>query len=158
PKSSVLDTDQLAWALAIFLKFDKNLHADLAKQDLVKQAFQSLFSTQTNVGTWPHYKPLFHYRDAGNAYCYAFETFAVLLQCALEEREEAKVMRTLLRPFDKNLLDLWRYAISTRIPSPDNHMVSFWSSGHRVNNPGKAESWATASVFSYAQSLRRLIG
>src|SRR5205807_1719864 len=51
PKSSVLDSDQLAWALAIFLRFGKNFHADLAKQDLIKQAFKCLFSTQTDVGT-----------------------------------------------------------------------------------------------------------
>jgi hypothetical protein len=171
PKSSVLDTDQLAWTLAIFLRFDGNFHSDLAKQDLIKQAFKCLFSTQNDVGTWAHYKPLFHYRDAGNAYCYVFETFAVLLQCALQERPEAEVIRALLKPYCKNLVDLWQYAVSTQIPilpddkvvtsqtavAPDDKTVG-WSSGHRINNPGEAESWATASVFSYAQALRRLIG
>jgi len=158
PKSSVLDTDQLAWALAIFLRFGANFHSDLAKQDLIKQAFKCLFSTQTNVGTWPHYKPLFHYRDAGNAYCYVFETFAVLLQCALQERAEAEVTRKLLEPYCKNLMDLWRYAVSTQIPLSAEGKIVGWSSGHRISNPGNAESWATASVFSYAQALRRLIG
>jgi hypothetical protein len=159
PKSSVLDTDQLAWSLAIFLRFDSNFHSDLAKQDLIRQAFRCLFSTQNNVGTWPHYKPLFHYRDAGNAYCYVFETFAVLLHhCALKRRAEAEVIRGLLRPYGAKLLDLWRYAVSTQIPLGSNGKVIGWSSGHRINNPGKAESWATASVFSYAQALRRVIG
>lgn len=158
PKSSVLDTDQLAWTLAIFLRFDGNFHSDLAKQDLIKQAFRCLFSTQNSVGTWPHYKPLFHYRDTGNAYCYVFETFAVLLQCALKERPETEVIHALLKPYCKNLVDLWGYAVSTQIPiTPDGKVVG-WSSGHRINNPGEAESWATASVFSYAQALRRLIG
>lgn len=159
PRSSVLDTDQLAWSLAIFLRFDANFHSDLAKQDLIKQAFQSLFSTQNAVGTWPHYKPLFHYRDAGNAYCYVFETFATLLHhCVLKGRAESKVIRELLKPYDKKLLDLWRYAVSTQIPSAVSSSVLGWSSGHRINNPGAAESWATASVFSYAQALRRLMG
>jgi ATPase family associated with various cellular activities (AAA) len=158
PKSSVLDTDQLAWTLAIFLRFDGNFHSDLAKQDLIKQAFKCLFSTQNNVGTWPHYKPLFHYRDAGNAYCYVFETFAVLLQCALKERAEMEVIHSLLKPYCKNLVDLWGYAVSTQIPlEPDGQIIG-WSSGHRINDPGAAESWATASVFSYAQALRKLIG
>jgi nicotinamide riboside kinase len=171
PKSSVLDTDQLAWTLAIFLRFDGNFHSDLAKQDLIKQGLKSLFSTQNDVGTWPHYKPLFHYRDAGNAYCYVFETFAVLLDSALNKRPEAEVIRTLLKPYCKNLMDLWGYADSTKIPlnpkadgkspsvkhPPDDKIVG-WSSGHRISNPGKAESWATASVFSYAQALRRLVG
>ena len=158
PKSSVLDTDQLAWTLAIFLRFDGNFHSDLAKQDLIKQALKSLFSTQNNVGTWPHYKPLFHYRDAGNAYCYVFETFAVLLQCALRERPETEVIHALLKPYCQNLVELWDYAVSTQIPLQSDGKIIGWSSGHRINNPGESESWATASVFSYAQALRRLIG
>jgi hypothetical protein len=161
PKSSVLDTDQLGWALATFLSFEKEFNANLAKQDLIKQAFKCLFSTQNDVGTWSHYKPLFHYRDAGNAYCYVFETFAVLLQCALQDpvnRPESEVVQTLLKPYCGRLMDLWRYAVSTQIPLSSDEKVVGWSSGHRISNPETAESWATASVFSYAQSLRRLIG
>jgi hypothetical protein len=158
PRSSVLDTDQLAWSLAIFLRFDRNFHSDLAKQDFIKQALKCLFSTQNDVGTWPHYKPLFHYRDAGNAYCYIFETLAVLLQCALRERAETEVIQALFKPYCKNLMDLWRYADSTKIPLPADDKVFGWSSGHRISNPGKAESWATASVFQYTQALRRLVG
>ena len=158
PKSSVLDTDQLAWSLAIFLRFDQNFHSDLAKQDLIKQALKCLFSTQNDVGTWAHYRPLFHYRDAGNGYCYVFETFAVLLQCALRERAETEVIQSLLKPYCEKLMQLWRYADSTKIPLPIQDKVYGWSSGHRINNPGEAESWATASVFQYAQALRRLVG
>jgi ATPase family associated with various cellular activities (AAA) len=158
PKSSVLDTDQLAWSLAIFLRFDRNFHSDLAKQDFIKQAVRCAFSTQNDVGTWPHYKPLFHYRDAGNAYCYVFETFAVLLQCALRQRPETKVIQDLFKPYSKHLMDLWRYAETTKIPALTDEKVFGWSSGHRISNPGEAESWATASVFSYAQTLRRLVG
>lgn len=158
PKSSVLDTDQLAWSLAIFLRFDQNFHSDLAKQDLIKQALKCLFSTQNDVGTWPHYKPLFHYRDAGNGYCYVFETFAVLLQCALRERAETEVIQALLKPYCEKLMHLWQYADSTKIPLPINEEVYGWSSGHRINNPGEAGSWATASVFQYVQALRRLVG
>jgi hypothetical protein len=158
PKSSVLDTDQLAWSLAIFLRFDQNFHSDLAKQDLIKQALKCLFSTQNDVGTWSHYRPLFHYRDAGNGYCYVFETFAVLLQCALMERAETEVIQALFRPYCEKLMHLWRYADSTKIPLPPSDKVLGWSSGHRISNPGEAESWATASVFQYAQALRRLVG
>jgi hypothetical protein len=158
PKSSVLDTDQLAWSLAIFLRFDQDFHSDLAKQDLIKQGLKCLFSTQNDVGTWPHYKPLFHYRDAGNGYCYVFETFAVLLQCALRERPETEVVQALLKPYCERLMQLWRYADSTKILLPIGNRVYGWSSGHRISNPGNAESWATASVFQYAQALRRLVG
>jgi len=155
PQSSMLDSDQLAWSLAIFLSFDKTLTMNLENRDFLKQAFKCLFSTQTD-GTWRHYKPLFHYKKAGNAYCYVFETFAVLLQCALQEKAEAEMVRELLKPHGKNLMDLWRYADSTRIPLPGDKGIG-WCSGHRTNVT-EPESWATASVFSYAQSLRRLIG
>jgi hypothetical protein len=156
PPSSVLDSDQLAWSLAIFLRFDESFHSNLDTQDFVKQAFKCLFSTQiVDVGTWRHYKPLFHYQEAGNAYCYVFETFAVLLQCALREGPDAEIVRWLLKPYCENLLDLWRYADATQIPLGGK--VIGWCSGHRTNVTSP-ESWATASVFSYTQALRRLIG
>src|SRR5437899_10943799 len=57
---------------------------------------------------------------------------------------------------------LWAYAITTQIPLSGNNKGSKgkktgWSSGHRIDHL-QAESWATASVFSYAQALRRLVG
>jgi hypothetical protein len=156
PPSSMLDSDQLAWSLAVFLRFDGDLNVNLENRDFIKQAFKCLFSTQTD-GTWRHYKPLFHYLEAGNAYCYVFETFAALLQCALQERAEAEMVRDLLKPYCKNLMDLWRYADSTKIPLSLGSKEVGWCSGHRTNVT-EPESWATASVFSYAQALRRLIG
>jgi len=157
PPSSVLDTDQLGWSLSIFLRFDKGFHANLEKQDFIKQSFKCLFSTQTEVGTWRHYKPLFHYEEAGNAYCYVFETFAALLGCALIDRPESEIVRELLKPYFKNLMDLWRYATSTQVPLAPGGKVFGWCSSHRTNVTSP-ESWATASVFSYTQSLRRLTG
>lgn len=156
PPSSVLDSDQLAWSLAIFLHFDTTLNMDLEHRDLIKQALTCLFSTQAD-GTWRHYKPLFHYKRAGNAYCYVFETFAALLECALQERPEAEMIRDLLKPHCSKLMDLWRYADSTKIPLSRDGTKIGWCSGHRTNVT-EPESWATASVFSYAQFLRRLIG
>jgi hypothetical protein len=167
PQSSALDSDQLAWALAIFLRFDESLTVDLENRDLIKQALKCLFSTQTD-GTWRHYKPLFHYKKAGNAYCYVFETFAVLLQGALQISDKAEMIRELFKPYFKNLMDLWRYADSTKIDlrqyydsktmSPLSARKEYgWCSGHRTNVT-QPESWASASVFSYAQALRRLIG
>lgn len=156
PLSSVLDSDQLAWSLAIFLRFDSSFKVNLENRDFVRQALKCLFSTQTD-GTWRHYKPLFHYKEAGNAYCYVFETFVVLLQCALRETAEAEMVRELLRPYAKNLMDLWRYADSTKMPLEAGSQEVGWCSGHRTNVTDP-ESWATASVFSYAQALRRLIG
>jgi SpoVK/Ycf46/Vps4 family AAA+-type ATPase len=59
-------------------------------------------------------------------------------------------------------MKLWNYALTTQIPLPadttrGNRKKIGWSSGHRIDHL-YAESWATASVFSYAQALRRLLG
>jgi hypothetical protein len=160
PLSSVLDSDQLAWSLAIFLRFDEELTVNLEHRDFIKQALACLFKTQTD-GTWRHYKPLFHYDKVGNAYCYVFETFAALLGTALQQKPQATMIRELLLPHGKQLMDLWRYADSTKTPlnpkNKDERAEIGWSSGHRINSK-EPESWATASVFSYTQALRRLIG
>ena len=166
PQSSILDSDQLAWSLGIFLLFDQTLTVNLENRDLIKQALKGLFSTQTD-GTWRHYKPLFHYLDVGNAYCYVFETFAALLRSALHTGDKVQMIRELLKPYCKNLIELWRYAESTKIDlgpyiaakkdaSSTGNEIG-WCSGHRTNVT-EPESWATASVFSYAQALRRLVG
>jgi hypothetical protein len=54
-------------------------------------------------------------------------------------------------------MGLWRYANSTQIRLDSGNKVIGWCSSHRTNVTSP-ESWATASVFSYAQSLRRLTG
>jgi len=153
--SSDLDSDQLVWSLAIVCGSVKNFQASLKEQDFIRQAFNSLFSTQTKVGSWRHYAPLFHYRKTGNAYCYVFESFAVLLEAALHSR--AEFIRGVLRDHFERLLNLLQYARSTYAQIDESGKLLAWSSGHRINNPAP-ESWATASVFSYGQALRRLVG
>lgn len=158
-KSSKLDSDQLAWSLAILTREPNDYQSDLVLQDIIRQSLKCLFSTQEPVGTWRHYAPLFHYPNAGNAYCYVFETFSILLEQAL--RPEAGFLRTVLREHAKSLIALWQYADSTKAKLPEGPGVvtgkSYgWTSGHRIRPD--IESWATASVFAYAQTLRRLIG
>jgi predicted ATPase len=157
--SSKLDSDQLAWSLAILTREPKDYQSDLALQDVIRRSFGYLFDTQEPVGTWRHYAPLFHYPNAGNAYCYVFETFVVLVEQAL--RPEAEFLRTVLREHAEGLLKLWRFAASTKAKlKTDPRVVAGesygWSSGHRIRP--EIESWATASVFAYSQMLRRLIG
>jgi len=162
--SPTLDSDQLAWSLAIFIRFGEDFESNLADQDFIRQGLSALFSKQTKAGIWAHGRPLFHYKYSGNAYCYIYETFTVLLKSVLHREKEGKFLRSSLRPYYDNLKRLWNYALETQIPlEHDNEKLSAgirligWSSGHRVEDR-RAESWATASVFSYAQALRRLIG
>lgn len=155
--SPTLDSDQLAWSLAILTRFGEDFQADLPKQDFLRHAFKCLFEQQNASGIWRRGAPLFHYKTSGNAYCYVFETFAVLLQSALTGRPESLFLRKVLSSYAGRLVRLWRYATLTRTPMVDAGKSWGWSSGHRVILK-KSESWATASVFSYAQSLRRLMG
>lgn len=152
-----LDSDQLAWSLTILGRFGIGLQANLAQQDFIKHALKCLFAQQNAAGIWRTGAPLFHYPSSGNAYCYVYETFAVLLKSALTDQPEGLFLRQAMLPYGRNLLKLWDYATSTQIPLSEDGKTLGWSSGHRVNHR-EPESWATASVFAFAQSLRRLIG
>ena len=100
--SSKLDSDQLAWCLAIALRFPEHTQPSLSEQDILRQAFKCLFQTQTPVGNWRHYEPLFHYEKSGNAYCYVFESFAEILRWALKPR--AQFARSSLKAHCQGLL------------------------------------------------------
>ena len=156
-RSSMLDSDQLGWALTIILRSPEIVQSTLSEQDLTRHALKCLFETQTEVGSWRHYGPLFHYEKSGNAYCYVFETFAELLRCGLHPR--AEFIRTTLKTHFDGLIKLWQYARSTQVPLDQSLKPKAigWSSGHRTGKRDP-ESWATASVFLYAQYLRRLVG
>jgi hypothetical protein len=152
--SSILDSDQLGWSLATLLKFGGTFPADLGEQDLLREALKQLFKTQLSIGTWRHYRSLFHYEAAGNAYCYVYETFAVLLGIAIDGLPTRQVFRDTLRQYVQNLTRLWQHAKSTRLPleanEGDEPSLIGWCSGHRLNQT-MAESWATASVFHLAK-------
>lgn len=155
--SPAADSDQLAWGLAILMQFDKSLHASLGAQDFVQYGLRSLFAAQTPIGIWRSGAPLFHYPTSGNAHCYVFETFSELLKAALIDRAQGNFLRRALRPYCGSLLHLWKYAVATAVPLERAERQFAWTSGHRVNHK-EPEGWATASVFAYSQSLRRLVG
>lgn len=154
--SSALDTDQLAWAIAIVTRPEI---ADaspftLRYRDLLNQAIETFFAAQDSAWTWHHHEPLFHYRKSGNAYCYVFETLAAFLRNAV--RPQASTLRALLRPHAPRLLRLLDYVQATQISLGPAGAIG-WASGHRTNVP-YAEGWATAAIFSCMQRLRRLVG
>ena len=157
--SSTLDSDQLAWALAILLKFESHgFPGNLEDQDLLRESLVQLFRTQLQIGTWRHYRSLFHYKKVGNAYCYVYETFSILLGISLEAPPARKFFRDSLRSHIEGLTALWRYADATQqeLRSTGTPVIG-WSSGHRLHK-NEIESWATASVFAFAQGFRRLLG
>jgi hypothetical protein len=156
-KSAERDTDQLLYALVIATRFSAPSvysQSTLRYRDVVKKSLEIFFREQDPTGTWVHHEPLFHYREAGNAYCYIFESLTPLLKNAL--RADAAWLRALLRPYAPQLFQLLAYAEATKVPLGNGRAVG-WSSGHRTNMPF-AESWATAAVFGCMQAMRQLVG
>jgi hypothetical protein len=139
-KSTLLDSDQLSWAITIHLAFQDSLAANLADQDLVRHALKELFSTQTDSGTWRHYRPLFHYEKAGNAYCYNFETFATMLNVALKRYEHSPFYLNIFRDHFANLKKLFEYADRTRQPARPNSYFE-WNVSVRANHLFQESIW-----------------
>ncbi|MGA9623301.1 MAG: ATP-binding protein [Bryobacteraceae bacterium] len=154
--SAALDSDQLTWALTTFMRFEVDLSSNLRAQDLVRKAFEALGKTQQPVGVWRHYRPLFVYKNVGNAYCYVYESFTCLLKALLKKFEQEEFLEDLVRGFIGRLRDLRKYAETTQVRDNASGTTA-WCSGHRPANPDP-EGWATASVFSFLQAYRRLLG
>lgn len=157
-----LDAQQLAWAL--LADYEGRLHdatedpqqpvAASERRELYEAALEAFFREQNPSGGWPLYEPLFHYPQAGNAYCYPFETLAELLRPALR-RHDGRLLRDLLQPHLTRLIAAKGFAERTAVELPGGGIG--WSSGHHPHRR-QPEAWATALVFSYLQNLRRLVG
>jgi ATPase family associated with various cellular activities (AAA) len=160
-KKRRFDAQQLAWALSIDILCgpedgDQPTTTDHQHTELYAAALEAFFDEQED-GHWKLYEPLFHYRKAGNAYCYMFETLAELLSLAIRPEQRSRVVRDMLRPYASNLVAAWHYARSTALDLDGDEAAKGWCSGHHPHRT-KPEAWATASVFSYLQHLRCLIG
>ena len=152
------DAHQLAWALSADVlcrddEGDRPTTADRQHVELYDAALAAFFSEQKD-GRWRLYEPLFHYLKAGNAYCYTYETLAELLRLSLQ-KDGGRVLRDHLRGYATNLIAAWHYARDTALDLESGGLG--WCSGHHPHRT-RPEAWATASVFSYLQNLRCLIG
>ncbi|MGD1154350.1 MAG: ATP-binding protein [Terriglobia bacterium] len=156
-ESATLDSDQLTWALTTFIEFEGDLSSNLRAQTLIRKGFEALGSTQQNIGSWRHYAPLFVYSDVGNAYCYVYESFTYLLKAVLGKLEKEEFLQDVMRGFVDRLQKLREYAEMTQVRLGEEPDAVGWSSGHRPAE-SEPEGWATATVFSFLQAYRRLLG
>ena len=157
-KAKTVDAHQLAWALSTDVlcrmgESDRPTTADHQHLEIYQAALKAFFSEQQD-GHWPLYQPLFHYSQAGNAYCYTYETLAELLSLALDD-EGGRILRDQLQGFSEELLEAWHYARRTALKLASGGMG--WCSGHHPHRT-EPEAWATAAVFAYLQNLRCLVG
>lgn len=146
-ESKTQDVYTLAYGTILFSSLSDPAKVTPEEKRIQDTAIQQLFKHQLPDGSWPRSRPLFHYPQAGNAYCYEYEMLAQLLQTsALAE----------------NLLghmDALKTAALALKPSafPLNSSLDLgWASGHHPQLQGP-ESWPTASVFHFAYALERLV-
>lgn len=153
------DPQQLAWAICGVLAARTTPLNERAEgtAELISAGLRAFFEQQLDDGTWERGRALFHYPEAGNAYCYVFETLAELLAVALDAHHAvAPELREALRPYLGRLLAAKDHLVRTaRDLGPAG--LRGWSSNHHPHRPAP-ESWATATAFRFLQLLRRLVG
>jgi hypothetical protein len=154
--SPLADPQQLAWSICGVARFrDQAVVERVPPTTSLLEAGLDAFFSQQRDGIWSRGEPLFHYREAGNAYCYVFETLAELIELAVDGSVRASVLRRMLQPYAPKLLESFRYLMATKRPLPNGH--AGWCSGHHPHRTSP-ESWATACVFRFLQGARQLFG
>lgn len=113
---------------------------------LAHSALDLLFKKQLPDGSWPLGRPLFHYPEAGNAYCFEYEMLVQLLSTS-------SLQALLLEYLDQ--LGKAAYALETRAFRFQLGQLA-WASGHHPQSKGP-ESWSTASVFHFLYALDRVV-
>jgi hypothetical protein len=80
------DLFEIAYSIVLLkaLEAERGPEGDIViERDIVRYAVDAFFSGQLEDGTWPRSKPLFHYPEVGNAYCFEYE---LLVQMLAERR------------------------------------------------------------------------
>jgi hypothetical protein len=153
------DPQQLAWAICGLVVADIRPLADRPTpvRELVAAAISVFFARQDDSGTWVQGEPLFHYPTAGNAYSYTFESVGELVNLSLDRTESAVELRRLLLPHSVKLRHTVQNALTTQRRLDGSSRLVGWCSEHHPHRRSP-ESWATASVLRFLQSMRRLVG
>jgi len=158
--SRLADPQQLVWSVCAQFRFattDDVMVKTTVEYAQLTASLAAFFEQQEGDGSWSIGQPLFHYPHAGNAYCYIFETLAELLSLAVKPSRRAAVLRAELKPYGDQLRRLFALAENTSQALDTVGEAQGWSSGHNARRV-HPEAWATASVFRFAQALRRIVG
>jgi len=145
-KSKTADSFALAYLLMLVAAVTRSSKTDPEQTSIQRAALKTFFDCQLDDGTWPLSRPLFHYRNFGNAHCYEYEMLTQLLQ-------QDELRDSLLEYLPR--LASAAESVSKTVYRVENG-VRAWTSGHhpQLENP---ESWATASVYHFVYSLDRLL-
>jgi hypothetical protein len=141
------DVFSLAYAAIILSPVSPSDRLTPEETRVLRTAIDSLFDAQNKEdGSWPLSRPIFHYPEYGNAYCYEYEMLAQLLQ-------QENLQPYLLAHLD-GLSAAAKALDSTYYPLSGGGRG--WASGHHPSLKGP-ESWSTASVYHFVHALGRLV-
>jgi hypothetical protein len=145
-KSKTQDAFAVAYLLMLVTAVTPSSKINPEQASIQRAALKTVFECQLEDGTWPLSRPLFHYPNFGNAYCYEYEMLTQLLQ-------EPELKDLLLEYLPK--LSISAESVSNSVYRVEGGIPA-WTSGHHPNQ-GEPESWATASVYHFIHELDRLL-
>lgn len=145
-KSKTADAFAVAYLIMLVTAVTPTSETSPEQSSILQTALQAFFACQLEDGTWPLSRPLFHYPNFGNAYCYEYEMLVQLLQ----ERELQDLLLDYLPQLTAAAKSI-SYSVY-RIKAG----VQAWTSGHHPNQ-AEPESWTTASVYHFLHELDRLL-
>ena len=145
-ESKTQDAFAVAYLLMLVAAVTQSGKINPEETSIQRAALKTFFSRQLKDGTWPLSRPLFHYPNYGNAYCYEYEMLTQLLA----EPELQEQLRNYLPNLSAAAASVSNsvYRVEQGIPA--------WTSGHHPNQ-AEPESWATASAYHFVHHLDRLL-
>lgn len=149
-KSRVGDPLNLGYALILATSTVQEEQTSPEDKQIFSHALDLFFESQRDDGSWPYSRPLFHYPDVGNAYCFEYELLTQMLLC---KPLHADLLRYIPKiALTTSLLQSTSFDLNSEKPGT---MVA-WPSGHHPQLQGP-ESWSTASVYDFAHALNGLV-
>jgi ATPase family protein associated with various cellular activities (AAA) len=145
-ESKTADAFAVAYLLMLVAAVTPRSETSPEQTYIQRSGLKIFFQQQLDDGTWPLSRPLFHYKRFGNAYCYEYEMLTQLLQQSELDDLLLEFLPQLRDAANSVLQNVYRVEAGVRA----------WTSGHhpQLKCP---ESWATASVFHFAQVFDRLL-
>ena len=149
-KSKSADPLSLAYAIALASSVSTDEQKSPENKQIFGYALSLFFELQNDDGSWPASRPLFHYPDVGNAYCFEYEVLTQLLSSKTLSVDLLQYIPHLDRA--ALLLGQTFYDLSVEEPGK----IIGWASGHHPQIAGP-KSWSTASVYHFVHALDRLV-
>jgi hypothetical protein len=144
------DAFALSYAAITFATLSNESRLTPQEKRILSLAVDRVFAAQNTDGSWPRSRPLFHYSNVGNAYCFEYEMLTQLLACDHLGDDIQRHVPHLIRAV--NHLDKTRYDLEL----PNGEKGAAWASGHHPQIRGP-ESWSTASVYHFLHLIERFL-